>query len=168
MCSIGGKDQLVAKLKSEFSGVFDNDLTKPIKNVVVDIRMMPDVKPFIHKPYSVAFKHRDKVNNHLDELERAGILERVEYSQWASPIVTVIKPNKKDIRVSMDGSKTINPHIITHHYPLPLIDELISNKSGAKTFVMLDLRGAYQQILVSEETKKLLVINTHKGLYAYT
>lgn len=67
----------------------------------------------------------------------------------------------------MDGSKTINPHIITHHYPLPVIDELITNKSGAKKFALIDLRGAYQQLVVSEASKKLMVINTHKGLYAY-
>lgn len=67
----------------------------------------------------------------------------------------------------MDGSKTINPHLTTHHYPLPLIGDLIANKSEAKRFALIDLKGAHQQLLVSETTKRLLVVNTHKGLYAY-
>ncbi|XP_053685726.1 uncharacterized protein LOC128735256 [Sabethes cyaneus] len=160
-------DSTVARLKSEYASVFDDDLTEPIKDVVVDIRIDDQTRPFVHKPYTVAFKHREKVGTHLDELEAKGILEKIEYAEWASPIVVVVKPNKKDIRICMDGSKTVNPHIVTHHYPLPIIDELITNKSGAKKFALIDLRGAYQQLIVSEAAKKLLVINTHKGLYAY-
>lgn len=67
----------------------------------------------------------------------------------------------------MDGSRTVNPHIETNHYPLPLIDELLLGKENARYFCSLDLKGAYQQLIVSEETKKMLVINTMKGLYAY-
>lgn len=157
----------VETIKRNFTLAFDDDLTKPIKEVVVDIRIDKTAQPFVHKPYTVAFKHRDKVSAHIDALEKIGILEKVEYASWASPLVVVVKSNK-DLRVCMDGSKTVNPHIITHHYPLPLIEDLITNKSGAKRFALIDLRGAYQQLIVSEETKKLLVVNTHKGLYAYT
>lgn len=42
------------------------------------------------------------------------------------------------------------------------------NKSGAKYFCVLDLKGAYTQLIVNDKTKKLLGINTIKGLYAYT
>ena len=158
---------VVSKLKREFSRAFDEDLTEPIKDVVVDIKIDDSAKPFLHKPYTVAFKHKHKVGKYLDDLETKGIISKIEYAEWASPIVVVVKPNKTDIRICMDGSKTVNPHITTHHYPLPLIEELITNKSGAKVFALIDLRGAYQQLVVSESTKKLLVINTHKGLYAF-
>ena len=67
----------------------------------------------------------------------------------------------------MDGSVTINPFIETHHYPLPIIDELLCNKSEAKIFAVLDLKGAYQQLVVSEYTKSLLAIQTIKGLYRF-
>lgn len=157
----------IKKFKQDFSAAFDDNLTEPIKDVVVDIRIDEHAIPFVHKPYTVAFKHREIVAKHLEDLEGKGILEKIEYSDWASPIVVVVKSNKKDIRICMDGSKTVNPHIITHHYPLPVIEELITYKSGAKKFALIDLRGAYQQLIVSETAKKLLVINTHKGLFAY-
>ncbi|XP_058826773.1 uncharacterized protein LOC131686795 [Topomyia yanbarensis] len=137
----------VENLKTQYAPAFDEDLTEPIKGVEVDIRMDSNANPVVHKPYTVAFKHRDIVGAHLDDLEAKGILEKVEYTEWASPIVVVVKPNKKDIRI--------------------FIEELITNKSGAKKFALIDLRGAYQQLVLSEASKKLLVINTHQGLYAY-
>lgn len=161
------RDKTVREFKLRYAAVFDGDLTSPIKDVVVDIRMKENVKPFVHAAYNVPFSYREKVESHLDELEKVGIIERVEYAEWASPLVTVLKPNKKDLRICMDGSVTINPYIETHHYPLPLIDDLISNKSEARVFALIDLKGAYQQLLVGKETKKLLVVNTIKGLFAY-
>lgn len=161
------RKHVVEDLKKRFPNVFDEDLREPIKDFVVDIRMEEGARPFVHKPYSVAFKHREKVGKHIDDLEKTGLLKKVEYAEWASPLVVVVKPNKVDLRVCMDASKTINPFIITHHYPVPVIDDLLANKVGAKKFVLIDLKGAYQQLLVSEATQKLLVVNTHKGLYAY-
>ncbi|KAI0210064.1 hypothetical protein LSAT2_005207, partial [Lamellibrachia satsuma] len=38
---------------------------------------------------------------------------------------------------------------------------------GGMHFSKLDMRDAYLQIELDDETKQLLVINTHKGLYRY-
>jgi len=38
---------------------------------------------------------------------------------------------------------------------------------GGKHFSKLDLRQAYHQMEVTEESKKYLTINTHKGLFQY-
>lgn len=160
-------EEQVRDMKTKYASVFDGDLTKPMKVEPVEIHMKSDAVPFVHKPYSVPFAMREKVENHLNELLKRDIIERVDYAKWASPLVVVAKPNKKDIRVCMDGSRTVNPFIETHHYPLPLIDELLVNKAGAKRFTVLDLKGAYQQLIVSERTKQLLVVNTHLGLFAF-
>lgn len=61
----------------------------------MDVRIDDQAKPIVHKPYTVAFKHREMVSSHLDDLESKGIFEKVEYAEWASPIVVVVKPNKK-------------------------------------------------------------------------
>lgn len=183
--NVGHKDELrefreifKEKILKKFSKLFDNDMSSPIADFKVDIRMKEDATPFVHKAYNVPFSVREEFVRQIDEMENNGLLEKVEYSDWASPVVAVEKPNqdpvgvsirdKKQLRICLDGSRTINPHIETHHYPLPVIDELLANKSGTKYFCMLDLKGAYQQLLVSESTKKLLTINTIKGLYRYT
>lgn len=158
--------KMLKGLKTKFPSLFDNDLTKPIKEFVVDIRMNHAFRPFVHKPYTVPFHLRERVSVQLDQLERAGILEKIEYAECASPMVVVAKANK-DLRICFDGSVTINPYIETHHYPLPVIDELLANKSGANLFCVLDLKGAYQQLIVNDKTKRVLAVNTIKGLYAF-
>ena len=39
--------------------------------------------------------------------------------------------------------------------------------SGGKVFTKLDLRQAYQQLALDEDSKKYVVINTHRGLFRY-
>lgn len=160
------RNRVVNKLKSKFPRVFDDDLTKPILGFTVDIRINESFKPFVHKAYTVPFNLRERVGKQLDQLEQADIIEKIEYATCASPMVVVAKANK-DIRICFDGSVTINPFIETHHYPLPVIDELLANKSRANLFCVLDLKGAYQQLIVNNKTKSLLAVNTIKGLYAF-
>ena len=53
-------------------------------------------------------------------------------------------------------------------YPLPKVEDLLSTLAGGNTFSKLDLSHAYQQIQLSEESRKLVTINTSKGLFQYT
>ena len=40
--------------------------------------------------------------------------------------------------------------------------------AGAKRFTTLDLSHAYNQLILDEESRKYVVVNTHRGLYHYT
>ena len=102
-----------------------------------------NAKAFVHKAYTLPFKLRDRVSRELDLLYKIGIMERIEYSEWASPIVVVPKTNN-DLRICADYSKTINRFIETNHYPIPVIDEVLSKFHGCVYFCVLDLKGAYQ------------------------
>ena len=44
---------------------------------------------------------------------------------------------------------------------------LFAQIAGVKVFTKLDLSEAYQQLLLDEESKKYVVINTHWGLFRY-
>lgn len=39
--------------------------------------------------------------------------------------------------------------------------------SGGTVFSKIDLASAYQQVLLDDESKQLLTINTHRGLFVY-
>ena len=110
---------------------------------------------------------KDVVGKELDRLEEAGIMIKENYSEWAAPIVPVPKQDGS-IRVCGDFKVTINPVLNVDQYPLPKPSDLMTCSTGGKIFTKLDLTAAYQQMLLDEESSKLVVINTHQGLYRYT
>ena len=86
----------------------------------------------------------------LDKLEAAGIITPVQFSQWAAPIVPVLKRDGS-IRICGDYKVTVNLAAKTDTYPLPKIDDLFASLSGGKLFSKVDLASAYQQILLDEQ-----------------
>ncbi|XP_030754775.1 uncharacterized protein K02A2.6-like [Sitophilus oryzae] len=95
-----------------------------------------------------------------------GILSPVSHSDWATPIVPVIKSGG-GIRICGDFKITLNPVLHVDQYPLPRIDELFSKLRGGLEFTQIDLSNAYQQVKLNPESKLLTTINTHKGLFVY-
>ena len=48
---------------------------------------------------------------------------------------------------------------------MPRVEDLLATLSGGTTFSKLDLKHAYQQVVLDDEARQLTTINTHKGLY---
>ena len=67
-----------------------------------------------------------------------------------------------------DYKVTISESLDVDAYPLPKPEDLMVSLTGGKKFMKLDLSSAYQQMLLTEESKKFLTINTHRVLYQYT
>ena len=84
--------------------------------------------------------------------------------EWAAPIVPVIKSDGS-VRICGDYKVTVNRVAKVDSYPLLQINDLFASLAGGKLFSKLDLAHTYQQIPLAEESKKFVVINTHKGLY---
>ena len=88
------------------------------------------------------------------------------YSDWAAPIVAVPKPDGT-VRICGDYKVTINPVLQIDQYPVPKAEDLFSTLAGGQKFSKFDLSHAYQQMLLTKESRKYVTINTHKGLYQY-
>ena len=63
---------------------------------------------------------------------------------------------------------SLNPMLQVDQYPLPNPNDLMASLTRGKHFTKLDLSSVYQQMLLDEESTKLVTINMHKGLYEYT
>ena len=114
-------------------------------------------------PYSL----RDKVEAELTHLQRQGIIEPVQFSEWAAPVVPVLKKDG-NIRLRGDYKVTVNAVAKPDTYPLPRIEDIFASLSNGEAFTKLDLAYAYQQVPLTEASKALTTINTHKGLFRYT
>ncbi|XP_022784355.1 uncharacterized protein K02A2.6-like [Stylophora pistillata] len=102
----------------------------------------------------------------LKRLEEEGILSKVNFCNWAMPIVPIIKPNGT-ARICGDYKITVNPQLQSEEYPLPRIDDIFAKLSGGEKFTKIDFRQAYHQMEVEEESQEYLTVNTHEGLYRY-
>ena len=113
-------------------------------------------------PYAL----RARVEDELERLVELGVLEPVQFADWAAPIVLCMKSNKSSIRICGDFKITINCSIKLDQYPFPKIEDLFAKLSGGNMFTKLDLSQAYQQVRLDAASKKLVVINT-RGLFQY-
>ena len=52
------------------------------------------------------------------------------------------------------------------HYPFTEVEELFAILAGGILFTKLDMSQAYLQVALDDQVKELLIINTHKGLFA--
>ena len=62
---------------------------------------------------------------------------------------------------------TVNGALDVDQYPLPKPTDLFTTLAAGQTFTKLDLSQAYQQLLLDENSRKYITINTHQGLYEH-
>ena len=100
-------------------------------------------------------------------MQSEGIIMPVEFSEWATPLVCVPKPDGT-VRLCGDYRTTVNQATHTEQFPIPTVEEIRSRLAGGEKFSKIDLKCAYQQMLLDEKAQELCTINTHKGLFRYT
>ena len=155
-------DTLLEKHKELFK-----DELGTIRNYQAELQLQPEARPKFFKARPVPFAIREAIENELDRLEGLGVIEKVDHSDWASPIVPVPKRDGK-VRVCGDFKVTINCTLEVDKYPLPKPADLFATLAGGKKFTKLDLSQAYQQLPLEEKSRKLVTVNTHRGLFRYT
>uniref|UniRef100_UPI00398F68F8 uncharacterized protein n=1 Tax=Pristiophorus japonicus TaxID=55135 RepID=UPI00398F68F8 len=64
------------------------------KGAKVKIDITQDARPVHHKARAVPYVMREKIEHELDRLLREGIISPMEFNDWASPIVPVMKPDR--------------------------------------------------------------------------
>lgn len=161
--AITGEKNIEEIVKSH-EAVFKNQGT--IKDVKVSVQLEENAKPVFHRARPVPYALKAKVEAELDRLERQGVISKVNYSEWAAPIVVVPKADSS-VRICGDYKVTINPMLKVDQHPLPNAQDLFATLAGGKWFSKLDLSHAYQQLELDDASKKYLTINTSQGLYQY-
>ena len=151
-------------LENEFPELF-RDGVGLARGFVHRIKAKSDIQPVQHKLRRLPFALREKVSAELDRMVKADIIEPVDASEWISPLVVVHKRNG-NIRLCVD-LRSVNEAIVQDKYPLPHIEELLSELRGSTVFTTLDLTSAYHQLLLHEDSRYLTAFITHDGLFRF-
>ncbi|CAB4012865.1 Hypothetical predicted protein [Paramuricea clavata] len=142
---------LVAKFQHLFTGI------SKLKDYKQKLHLDPSIQPVAQKPRRVPFHLRKQVSARIEELEALDIIERASGpTSWVSPVVAAPKPhNPSEVRVCGDYRQP-NRAIIRERHPIPTVEELMEDMTGACVFSKLDLRAGYHQFELEEESRSSL------------
>lgn len=142
--------------------VFEENLGK-ISQVKAKLILKKDAKPVYKKARPVPYALQEAVEKELQKWEEEGVAERVEYAEWASPLVVVPKPGGK-VRLCGDYKGTVNPQLEVPQHPMPNLEDILTSLAGTQSFCKLDLSTAYLQMELDEQSQELTILNTPRGL----
>nr|XP_029717330.1 uncharacterized protein K02A2.6-like [Aedes albopictus] len=148
---------------NRYEDLFDDSLGC-YKYSKVSLQLKPDAVPKFVKPRKIPISFQPKVEEELEKLEKTGIISKAENADWGTPLVPVLKKDNS-IRLCADYRVTVNPFLEDKRYPMPVAEDIFAKLNGGKFFSKLDLKSAYNQLLLDEESKKMLAWSTHKGIY---
>ena len=163
-------------LKSKFSlneildrhkSLFDGKLGT-LKGRNADLTLKSNYIPTFRKARPVPYNLLEPVERELERWENLNIIEPLKREEptpsWATPLVVVPKPDN-NVRLCGDFRVTLNPNLIIDDHPLPRIEDMLATIGPVSHISVIDLSQAYLQMKLSNESKKLCYINTHKGIY---
>ena len=134
-----------------------------LKDFQLDIPIDQNVKPVAQPMPRVPFSTRDKLERKLNELVDLDVIERTEdLTPWISLVVVLPKPNG-DIRLCVD-MRQANSAIVRERHPIPTVDGVLHDLNGSTVFSKLGIKWAFHQVELSEASRPITTIATHKGL----
>ena len=83
---------MIKDLKIKFSLVFSEGLGI-CKKTEAKFEVKENAKPIFKRKRNVPFGALEQIDKELERLENLGVISRIEFSEWACPVVYVKKKN---------------------------------------------------------------------------
>ena len=147
---------------AKYEVLFKNELGT-LRGYEAKLHVEANATPKFFKARSVPYSMRIKVEEELARLVKMEVIEPVQFADWAVPVVPILKRDKT-VRLCGDFKITVNPVSKLDRHPIPRVEDLLASLAGGTLFTKLDLS---QQVKLDENSKQLVIINTHKGLFRY-
>jgi hypothetical protein len=150
----------------EFPDVFPKDLLglPPERDVEFVIELKPGTTPISRRSYRMPPNELAELKTQLQDLLEKGFI-RPSSSPWGCPAI-FIKKKDQTLRMCVDY-RPLNEVTIKNKYPLPQIDILFDQLTGAWVFSKIDLRSYYHQIRIRPEDIPKTAFTMRYGLFQY-
>jgi hypothetical protein len=150
----------------EFPDAFPEDLPglPPERDVEFVIELKPGTAPISRRSYRMPPNELAKLKIQLQDLLEKGFIQPIS-SPWGCPAIFVEKKDQT-LRMCVDY-RPLNEVTIKNKYPLPRIDILFDQLTGARVFSKIDLGSGYHQIRIRPEDIPKTAFTTRYGLFEY-
>ncbi|GFU49102.1 retrovirus-related Pol polyprotein from transposon opus [Trichonephila clavipes] len=130
-----------------------------------------DKGPVVSRTYRYDRVKQGIIDYHIEKTLRDGMIRPIQ-SPYASPVVLTRKNNglppdsPEAYRFAIDYRK-LNAITKYPRYPLPVIDDLITNIPHTGVMSTLDLKSGYFQLAISPKDIEKTAFITHNGTFAF-
>ena len=124
-----------------------------------------DVTPVRQTMRRIPLSLRKEVSEEISRMLSEGIIEQIDTSPRMSNVV-IVRKKSGDIRLCLD-LRQVNKAVIPDAYPIPSLEELMSEFNGSPVFSKLDLSQGYLQIPLDKSSRRITVLITHDGVYQF-
>ena len=139
------------KLLKKYSYLFDEQVgTASSYEYQLNFKTVPN--PFHSKPFRIPVANIPDIKKEIDFMLKNDIIA-VGTTQYTSNAFTVPKSDGGS-RLVIDFSKTLNPFIARHSFPIPTIDDLLYRISSNKIFSSIDIRSGFFHLLLREQDQQ--------------
>ena len=123
----------VESLIAKYEEVFGEELGSLVgQEAVLEVQEGARPRSLRARPVPCALK--EAIAQELNRLEAQGIIEKVDISEWATPIAPIPKADGS-IRLCGDFKVTLNPVLKTDQYPLPRCEDLFPTLANGERSV---------------------------------
>ncbi|MBW0533706.1 hypothetical protein O181_073421 [Austropuccinia psidii MF-1] len=148
----------------------DNEQLGAIKENELDITLNIErpYPPVLGRPdYPASPRAREALEKHIQELIQLGVLRKLGHNEEVEVTTTVIISWNNDKSRMVGDFRALNTYTVPDRYPIPRIQETLTQLSRAKYITSMDALKGFHQNVLTPKAKKLLRIITHCGIYEY-
>ena len=136
--TLSSENSSINSLLDKYESVFNND-AGCLKDHKVKLHVDASITPRYMKARQPPYALRDQIQAELSRLENSGVIEKVQFSDWATPIVPILKKDNT-IRICGDYKVTVNKIINQDEHPIPKLEDLTAKLAGGVKFSSIDLK----------------------------
>lgn len=155
---------VLSHLLQEFTDVFPNELPPglpPLRRIEHRIDLIPGASLTNKAPYRVNPKEIKEIQCQVQHLLEMGYV-RESLSPCAVPIIIV--PKKDGSWCMCSDCCPVNAITVRYCHPIPHLDDMLDELSGATIFSKIDLKSGYYQIRMQEGDEWKTAFKTKFGL----
>ncbi|XP_055622495.1 uncharacterized protein K02A2.6-like [Toxorhynchites rutilus septentrionalis] len=137
-----------------------------IRGITAYIPMNPEAIPVFQPMRRIPLPLEQAVAKKIDELLKRDIIEiKTGPTCWVSPLVIVGKANGEP-RLCVD-LRRVNEAVLREHHPMPVVEDYIARLGRGLIWSKLDIREAFLQVELAEESRDVTTFMTNRGLFRF-